>query len=83
MHLRYRYRSEIEFLSADLQRFVDFLKENGVEAVSELQIRCSPWISDKRLQCVDEHGQAITLAFHLEPGDERYVPRDQLQDETS
>jgi hypothetical protein len=71
MQFNYNYACGREFIAADMQRFVDFLMEEGVESVSDLKITCHLSRNGKRLQAVNEHGIIRPVVFSIEPGDLR------------
>lgn len=74
MQFNYGYVSGRHSLASDVQRFVDFLEEHGVETVSQLKITCYPWRNGKRLQAVNAQGEIRPITFDLAPEDARHEP---------
>lgn len=84
MQFRYGYQTDADRLSADLLRVVDFLKEHGAEAVSNIVVSCYPWRNGKRLQAVNGEGIIRPVPFDAERGEvvidaaNEQLPREKL-----
>lgn len=74
MHILYSYSPKRPYIAKDLQQFVDFLEEHGVDCLTNLEIRCYPWRKGKRLQAVNEGGKIRPFTITLQHEDERYEP---------
>lgn len=67
MRFRFTYQITRADLSAALSRVDNFLKEHGVETISNLEVDCHPWRNGKRLQAVNQSGVTRPVVFDLEP----------------
>ncbi|HET6525171.1 hypothetical protein [Sphingopyxis sp.] len=75
MKFKYGYGSDPKHLTADVERFINFLDEHGFESVTNLQISCYPWRNGKRLQAVNAEGEIRPITFELLSGDDRDNPQ--------